>query len=160
MLEQTMNESLLDRPNTIIPSEEDTRVAQDSSRRFAGLPTKGQKSLSIRVESEGKDETIPIPLSLFRLLTEILTNMARGNAVTIVPLHAELTTQEAADLLNVSRPFIIQLVEAGRLPHRKVGTHRRILFEDLLEFKRRNDADRLQVLEELTSEAQELGMGY
>ena len=155
-----MSESLLDRPNTIIPSEEDTRVALDSSRRFAGLPTKGQKSLSIRVESEGKDESIPIPLSLFRMLTEILTNMARGNAVTIVPLHAELTTQEAADLLNVSRPFVVQLVEAGTLPHRKVGTHRRILFADLLEHKRKDDAERLRILDELTREAQELGMGY
>ena len=155
-----MSESLLERPNTIIPSEEDTRLAQDSSRRLAGLPTKNHRSLSIRVESDGKGETIPIPLALFDMVIDILTNMARGNAVTIVPLHAELTTQESADLLNVSRPFVIQLVDAGRLPHRKVGTHRRILFADLLEYKRNSNADCLQALKEMTRQAQELGMGY
>ena len=155
-----MSESLLERPNTIIPSEEDTRLARDSSRRLAGLPTKSHRSLSIRVESDGKGETIPIPLSLFGMVIDILTNMARGNAVTIVPLHAELTTQESADLLNVSRPFVIQLVDAGRLPHRKVGTHRRILFADLLEYKRNSNADCLQALKEMTRQAQELGMGY
>ena len=157
---RTMSESLLEHPNTFIPSAEDTRVAQDSSRRLAGLESKGQKFLGIRVESDGEGETIPIPASLFRMLTDILTNMARGNAVTIVPLHAELTTQEAADILNVSRPFVIQQVEAGKLPHRMVGTHRRILFADLLEYKRKDDAERLKVLAELTREAQELGMGY
>jgi excisionase family DNA binding protein len=155
-----MSETLLDRSNTIVPSEEDALAARDSSRLFAGLKTNGQKSLSIRVESEGDEVTIPIPLSLFRLLSDVLTNMARGNAVTIVPLHAELTTYQAADFLNVSRPFVIQLIEAGKLPYRKVGTHRRILFADLLEFKRKSDADSLQALKELTREAQELGLGY
>ena len=155
-----MSESLLERPNTIIPSKEDSRVAQDSSRRLAGLQATSQKSLSIRVESDGEGETIPIPLSLFRMIAEILTNMARGNAVTIVPLHAELTTQEAADILNVSRPFVIQQVDAGRLPHRKVGTHRRILFADVLEYKRKSDADCQQALKEMTRQAQELDMGY
>ena len=155
-----MSESLLDRPNMIIPSEEDARMAVDSSRRLAALRTTGQQSLSIRVESEGRVESIPLPLPLFRALTDILTNLARGDAVTVVPLHAELTTQEAADILNVSRPFVIQLAETGKLPHRKVGTHRRIRFADLLEYKRTSDADCVQALAELTRQAQELGMGY
>jgi len=86
--------------------------------------------------------------------------MAQGNAVTIIPVHAELTTQQAAEILNVSRPFVIKLIEERTLPCKMVGTHRRVLFSDLMNYKRKMDADRLKVLEELAAQAQELGMGY
>lgn len=154
-----MNESLPDRTDTLIPTEADTQLAADASRFLAAVGGPGT-GLSLGVEAGGRTGTVPIPASLFRLLSSLLTHVAKGDAVTVVPSHAELTTQEAADILNVSRPFVIQLVETQQLPYRKVGTHRRIRFADVMEYKRRNEAARLKVLDELAADAQELDMGY
>ena len=76
--------------------------------------------------------------------------MAKGNAVTLIPIHSELTTQQAADILNVSRPFVIEQLEKGAIPYRKVGTHRRVVLKDLMEFKQTMDRNRLKALKELS----------
>ena len=85
---------------------------------------------------------------------------AAGNAVTLIPVHAELTTQQAAQILNVSRPFLIEQLEKSVIPYRKVGTHRRVMFKDLMEYKQTMDRNRLNALEELSAIDQELGLGY
>ncbi len=124
---------------TVTPSDADTRLAQESTRRLAKILGVQNEAVRVHVRPDGRDEeTIDIPLSAFRLLANILTEMAQGNAVTLIPVHAELTTQQAADLLNVSRPYLIELLEKGTIPFRKVGTHRRILFKDLMDYKQKD----------------------
>src|SRR5690606_29254796 len=100
------------------------------------------------------------PAGAARLLVKILEDMASGRAVTIAPRNAELTTQQAADFLNVSRPFLIRLLEEKKIPYRKVGTHRRVRFEDVARYKEGIEADGGKVRDALVAEAQELGMGY
>jgi excisionase family DNA binding protein len=142
-----------------IPSEEDREVAQTTSRLLSahvGDP----EGLRFRLPESRKRETVHIPQSALRLLVEILSQMANGNAVTLIPIHAELTTQEAADILNVSRPFLVKLIKERKVPARKVGTHRRVLFADLMRYKQTTDRDRMKALDELTKQAQDLGLGY
>jgi len=98
-----------------------------------------------------------IPRAAFKLLMDILTAMGEGRAVSIIPHHAELTTKQAADILNVSRPFLVKLLEQAEIPFHMVGTHRRIKYEDLIAYKKNIDAKRLKTLEELSAEAQDMG---
>jgi excisionase family DNA binding protein len=152
---------LHDLPETLTPSAADAQLAQESSRQLAKILPAKKDSVRVRIQADGrKEETVAIPLAAFRLLTNILTEMAKGNAVTLIPVSTELTTQQAADLLNVSRPYLIELLEKGAIPFRKVGTHRRILFEDVMAYKRKIDQERLKALEELSALDQELGFGY
>ncbi|HEY3323320.1 MAG TPA: helix-turn-helix domain-containing protein [Planctomycetota bacterium] len=147
-------------PETVQPTEADTELAQKSSQQLVRLLGKKRSGLNVRIRTDDAEEVVTVPFLAFRLLTDILTEMARGNAVTLIPVHAEITTQQAADVLNVSRPFLVRLIEEGKIPFRKVGTHRRIRFEDLLNYKRKIDAKRLKALDELAAQAQDLNMGY
>lgn len=146
----------------ITPTPDDTQLAQESSRRLARLQTtRPRKPFRVRIVSDDEpEESIPIPFAAFRLLSNILTEMAKGNAITLIPVHAELTTQQAADILNVSRPFLVDQLEKGVISFRKVGTHRRILFKDLMAYKQTMDRNRFEALDELAAQAQELDMGY
>jgi len=101
---------------------------------------------------------VPIPSALRRVLVAAARQLAEGNGVSIMPVMAEISTQQAADLLNVSRPFVVGLLDKGEIPFHKVGTHRRVRLRDLLAYRRRRDASRRAVIERLAAEAQELGI--
>ena len=103
-------------------------------------------------------EEIELPQSVFQVLRHIIYHMMRGRAIFIVPENKELTTQEAADLLNVSRPYLIKLLEQEKIPFVYVGTHRRIRFSDLMQYKARRDAEREHALNEIAQMSQELGL--
>jgi excisionase family DNA binding protein len=149
-------------PGAISTTPEVTHLAQESSRALAKLLAESEeKGRQFRLQAGDRpEEAVTIPLPAIRLLAGALSEMAKGNAVAVVPVHAELTTQQAADLLNVSRPYLIDLLEKGAIPFRKVGMHRRVLFHDLMAYKQKNEEARLKALEELAAQAQELNMGY
>lgn len=141
------------------PSKDDVELARASGQRLAPYARKGL-ALTFRVRDAENEEVIELPAGAVKLLMAVLEDMASGRAVTIVPQNAELTTQQAADVLNVSRPFLIGLLDERKLPFRMVGTHRRVRFEDVLNYKEAIDTERRKVLGQLAAEAQELGMGY
>jgi excisionase family DNA binding protein len=156
-----MPTSILRTPETATPTEADVRLARESSQRLTRLLGSRRRELRLRVEPAGQEgETIAIPVPALRLLADILAEMAKGNTVSLVPIHAELTTQQAADLLNVSRPYLIGLLEGGKILYRLVGQHRRVRLDDLMAYKQRDDEARRRIADALTEDAQELGMGY
>ncbi len=150
------------------PTDEESRMARESSRRLgpmmANLAGKAEDpafpAAEVVVQVKGQpaaEKTGDSPGGTHKPLGMILSEMARGNAVTLTPVHAELTTHQAARFLNVSRPYLIKQLESGRLPYHKVGTHRRIALRDLLEYQERSNAERDSALNELARMTQELG---
>lgn len=139
------------------PTAESARVAETALRTLTGREIGGA---SLHVREDGKDTAIELPDEVLSLLVQVLGQMANGNGVRVVPVHAELTTQQAADILNVSRPHLVKLVEGGAMPFHLVGTHRRIKLGDLLVYKAGFEAEQDAYLAELTAEAQKLGLGY
>lgn len=140
----------------LVRSETDARWAKESSRVLAAHIADGDL-LRIRLLGP-KEETIGVPVSAVQLLVRILDEMGKGNAVAVIPVRPEITTQEAAEMLGISRPSLIQLLDEGRISFRKVKTHRRVRLDSLLAYQRRLMADRKAVLAELAAYDQELGI--
>ena len=140
-----------------LPSEAEAILAKETSRVLSAR-VQTADPLQLRMLDDPTGGTVKLPATAVRMLIHILEEMARGNAVSLIPVHAELTTQEAADMLNISRPSLIQLLDEGKIEYRRVGTHRRVRFEALMAYKRRADAERRAVLAELASYDQELGL--
>ncbi len=146
---------------TNLPTDAEVSMAKESSRLLSLYLSTKEDAQSIRVvDQAGEHEAVRVPTAAFRLLIDILSEMAQGNAVSMIPVHAELTTQEAADMLNVSRPYLVKLLDSGEIPFHRVGSHRRVRYQELVEYKSRVDGERYKALEALAAEAQELDMGY
>lgn len=139
------------------PSAEDMQIAAESSRQLAAIIGRGDNA---RIRIVDGEQDITVPVSAMRMLVDILAHMAEGEAMALIPQDAELTTQQAADFLNVSRPFFVKLLEEGKLDFHKVGSHRRVYFRDLVAYKEQSLNERRTALDELAKQAQELNMGY
>ena len=150
---------LADRDEVVTPTEADAALAKESGERLAAHLAES-RGVRLQVGTGPASEELALPTSALRLLVRALAELGRGNAVTLTPICAELTTQQAADLLNVSRPHLVKLLDEGAIPSRKVGTHRRVLLEDLLAYKRDFQARRRAALAELAALSQDLDMGY
>ncbi len=135
------------------PTETEVREASEAVRALASALT--PKGLPFAVRKDGDQVAIDLSPSLGQLILDVLAHVARGEMVTFVPYGAELSTKEAADLLNVSRPFLVKLLDAGDIDFHRVGSHRRIKAVDLLEYKRRRDGERSDALDKLQKLGQE-----
>jgi excisionase family DNA binding protein len=143
------------------PDEHATQVAGAALAGVRGYLAKhvqGPAEVTIRVDEPDDGNELVVPREALELFARILAYMAAGRAVAVVPAHAELTTQQAADVLNVSRPYLIGLLDAGEITYRKVGTHRRVAVSSLLDYMRRDDQRRRASADELSALTQEMGM--
>jgi excisionase family DNA binding protein len=139
------------------PTADEVAQAKEAGRQLARLLPEDQRPLRL-VTDDNQHEMISIPPGAVRLFLDVLTQLGQGRAVTILPKKAELTTQEAADYLNVSRPYVVKLVESGKLPARNVGTRRRIAFQDLVQFDEADRKRRRAALDEVGQIDQDLGL--
>lgn len=145
-------------PDKQLPDHEAAALARASATELSKLLSQKPDSDRAHVQLDGTD--LVLPRQAVALLRDLLAEMAKGNAVTIVPTHAELTTQEAADILNVSGPHLVKLVERGEIPFLRVGNHRRIRYQNFLAYKAESDRKSQAALDALTEQAQDLEMGY
>ncbi len=126
--------------------------------REAKSPSSGPVKIEIRLD--GEHEVVCLPSSALELLNEILTQMSLGKGISILPQNCVLTTVEASEILNVSRPYFINLLENGKIDYHKVGTHRRVYLEDVVRYKEEVDTKRLAALRELSELSEEIGPDY
>lgn len=138
-----------------LPTPAETKMASEAVAAMAKAMTK-EGALPVTVRRDGAEVEIELPSAIGQAVLDLLAHIARGEMVTFVPYGAELTTQQAADLLNVSRPFLTKLLEKGEIEFHRVGTHRRIRADHLLRYKERRDRERANAMKEL----QRLGQDY
>jgi len=143
-------------------TKSDQKIALSSVQLLTKSEEQASKNKSniVKLSIQGSDEVVAIPLKALTLLTSIISNMAEGKSVMLLPTDAEITTQQAAEMLNVSRPHVIKLLEKGEIPFKKVGSHRRMLLQDVLNYEVKFKAKRRKQLNKLAKEAQKLNLGY
>jgi excisionase family DNA binding protein len=157
-MEPSMNPATITgSPAPIAADKRESKAVLELRDFMALTPASGTQHASLQ-SPDG--ERLEIPTSVYKVLVAAVAAMAQGNAVSVVQVHHELTTQQAAELLNVSRPHLIKLLEAGEIPFRKTGTHRRVYFEDLLRYRQIRDLERRKALRKLTQKSAEYGLEY
>lgn len=144
-----------------LPTAQESALAKLCSQELAAVIETKLDVQSLSLSSpDGQLTQVEIPVSALRLMVNLLTELGEGNTVKLVPIHAELTTQEAADLLNVSRPTLIKLLDDGTVPFHRVGNRRKVRFNDIRQYQNQLEQKRLKALNELSKMDQELGLGY
>lgn len=143
----------------ILQLEGDQLIQAVRAHRALAAVLDGKKKASVRFVADGSGEVV-VPRAVFELFVAALEGLIGGQSMTLVPGDKEMTTQEAADYLNVSRPYLVQLLESGQIPFRKVGSHRRVRFSDLFKYRQVDDRKRAKAAAALTREAEELGLEY
>lgn len=139
---------------TVVPEPTDTELAASALR---GLDAVLSEPGPVRLQLSGLAHEVEVPRSALAALARVLDSFAHGEGVTVIPAQTELTTQQAADALNVSRPFLIELLDGAQIEYRRVGTHRRVKAASLIRYMREDDARREAAADALTAEASELG---
>ncbi|MDO9475170.1 MAG: excisionase family DNA-binding protein [Pseudohongiella sp.] len=142
-----------------LPTPAEVEQAKQSSRTLSKYADVDRVQLSLR-GSNGETDDLVLPGHVLQMLLDVLAETSKGNAISLIPYHQEISTQEAANLLNVSRPHLVSLLEQGAIPFRKVGAHRRVLLQQVLSYKDRIDRERSKSLDELAELSQHEGMGY
>ena len=142
------------------PPNEEIRRARRTAKRLRKLARRQPASAVRSITLEGEKQPIEIPAAAIEVLADAIEEMARGHAVRINSREEELSTQKAADLLNVSRPYLIGLLKQGEIPFRMVGTHRRLRPSDVLAYRERSDSEADRAYRELVAQAQKLDLGY
>lgn len=140
-----------------MPTVEDSDLAREASAKIIPF-LRDRKPLEFLGREKAQEQLIRVPAIAVPLIQRVMEALAAGHGVTIIPRHAELTTMEAADILNVSRPYLIKLLDSNEIPFHKVGRHRRIRLDNLMNYKERIDRDREAILDQMVREAEDLGL--
>ena len=135
-----------------------SRSAKVAAYRLCNILREHPEDATVPLVAPGRDEDLTVPREAAEMFLRILSGMAAGQSVTVIPTNAELTTQEAADLMNVSRPFVIKLLEAGDIEYRLVGTHRRLQAVSVRDYLRRMRRSQRAAIDELEELTQEMGL--
>ena len=144
-----------------LPSPEESLLAKISSQELSGFIETNLDTQSLSITgADGVAHAVKVPVSALRFLVDVLTELGDGNTVKLVPIHAELTTQEGADLLNISRPTFVKLLDEGMIPFTFAGNRRKVKYSDVQVYKEKLKEDRLASLDKLSFLDQELGLGY
>ncbi len=155
---------LRERPPLRRPTDEEIEQAREAIRRLDSAPGSGaDRAKAVRLairDEDGSEGELELPPLAVALLEQVLDELSRGNAVAVESVPRLLEVHQAAELLGVSRPFVIGLIENGELPCQTVDDCRKIVFEDLMAYKQKNFEERGKILDELVAEAQALGLGY